>query len=234
MPVRLNVQTKKQIVRQLADDRVQTWLKCSYNDNVWIVEDSIGEKETATISFEARMPDGRMLSNHPSLLATAKELVYWIRAGSYTKLYSAKRHAVYGDVMVRLCYGLLARGFTSFADLNPIDIERICDDAAKGVDGLTNASKLVQQALSAFQTWEAVPISLLSQGTFDVSAVIDEFKLPQVWARKEIKSELDAVSARLDGKTLVSVAASKVESVVVQQIHVLTVSAQATPRSGAA
>ncbi|UIJ85299.1 hypothetical protein LZK77_16415 [Rhizobium leguminosarum] len=180
-----------------ASDRVRGWLISPYEDDEWIVEDSAGEKEQETLSFKVRMADGRMLREHSELCETAKELVFWIRDSPYTDIDSAKRHSAYADVMVRLCFGLTARGFKSFADLNPIDIERICEDAAKGIDGLTGASKMLRNALSMYPAWDVVPPSLLKKSGFNLHKVIDQLHLPERWARKEIKLELEAIAERL-------------------------------------
>lgn len=184
----------------LASDRSREWLLSSYDENEWIVEDTAGEKERLTISFKVRMADGKMLSDHPALLSTAKELIFWMRAAPYTDM-NARRQLDYANVMLRLCFGLTARGFKSFSNLNAIDVERICEDAARGYEGITCASKIIRDALAKFPTWSAVPSALVDKDGFNVSSVINELNLPERWSRKEIVSELNATAARLNGET---------------------------------
>lgn len=203
-------------------DRKRSWLRSAYSENVWIVEDSVGKKKTYTISFVERMADGRMLEDHPELIATAKEFTFWIRAGNYTRIDSAERHALYGRTIVRVCYGLTARGIYSFANLGSADIDLICEQAALGIDGLTQASTIVRDALAKFATWKDVPKALMRDGQFDLGAAINTFNLPNTWSRKEIKSELDVAIARLNGRLLASVAETRTKPITISQVQTVT------------
>lgn len=222
MPVRLQTRPAGVSIENSLASRHRSWLCSAYEDNTWIIEDGVGEKQRYTISFVARMADGRMLSDHPDLLATAKEIVFWIRAGNYTRLDDGARHAQYGATMVRLCYGLTARGFRSFSDLSTLDIEKICEEAAFGVDGLTGASQILRDYLSTFQTWSDVPEGMFRNNEFNLDAISEKLNLPDRWARKEIKSEVIVASAKLNGKLLASVAQSKVKPITVQNIQIVT------------
>ncbi|MGO8235286.1 hypothetical protein ACC806_03620 [Rhizobium ruizarguesonis] len=221
MPVRLQA-APAYYSETFLSGRRRSWLHSAYEDDIWIVEDSAGEKRQYTISFVARMADGRMLSDHPDLLATAKEIVFWIRAGNYTRLDDGARHAQYGATVVRLCYGLTARGFSSFADLSTLDIETICADAAFGVDGLVGASKILREYFGRFTTWDEVPDDLAKEKEFNLATVIEKLNLPERWAQKEIKSEVVVATAKLNGKLLASVAQSKVKPISIQNIQIVT------------
>jgi len=202
-------------------DRRRSWLD-SYESTRWTVSDSAGGGESHVIDFDVRMADGLSLIHHADLYATAKELVFWIRAGNFTRIDDSLRHSQYGQAMLRLCYGLTARGFWSFASLSSIDIDTICEEAAFGADGLTRSSVLVRDALARFETWEEVPDQLMSGNKFNLRSVKEAFRLPKIWAAAEIRSEIEVASARLDGHTLVSVAALKEEPITVQNIHLVT------------
>jgi integrase len=222
MPVRLQTAPNIRSDDQELSSRQRSWLLSPYEDSVWIVEDGVGKKRTRTISFIARMADGRMLTDHPRLLATAKELTFWIRAGPYTRIDDADRHAYYGNTVVRMCYGLTARGIFSFADINSVQIDSICEEAAFGVDGLTGASKIVREALAQYTSWDNVPKALAPANEFDLTAAISEFNLPENWARREIKSELAVATARLNGKALLSIAQAKTKPLAVTGIQTIT------------
>jgi hypothetical protein len=203
------------------ESRRRVWLD-SYEATTWTLSDSAGSGADQTLSFDVRMADGRSLLDHHDLYATAKELVFWIRAGTYTRLDDALRHKQYGETMLRLCYGLTARGIFSVSALTSIDIDDICEEAAFGVDGLTNASQLLKKQLEKYQSWDAVPSWLHTKKEFSLQAAIEAFNLPQKWARAELKSELESVTARLNGKVLVSVADSKTQPITIQNIQIVT------------
>jgi integrase len=221
MAARLNVKPPKMHRGVDPESRRRSWLD-AYENARWTVSDSEGSGKQETINFDVRMADGRSLLEHADLYTTAKELTFWIRAGTYTRLDDALRHKHYGETMVRLCYGLTARGFSSFAALTSIDIDTICEEAAFGVDGLTAASTLLKNALSAYSSWEQVPGSLIKGQAFDLKAVVDAFNLPPTWARKELISEVSSATARLNGIMLASVADVKEEPIRVQNIQAVT------------
>ncbi|MBB3147203.1 integrase [Phyllobacterium trifolii] len=223
MPVKLShaLNAKHSSAIQL-EDRTRSWLRSAYADHIWVVADGAGEGKDETVSFDVRMADGRSLIEHRDLCASAKELLFWIRAGNYTRIDDAYRHKQYGDAIIRACYGLTARGFSSFADLTAVDIELICEDAAFGVDGLTRASKSLKEKLAEYQTWQHVPRSLIKNEELDLREAITAFHLPSTWARKEIKSELLVATARLNGKLLASVADMKERPITIQNIQLVT------------
>lgn len=221
MAARLNVKPLKKYRGVDPESRRRSWLD-AYENSRWTVSDSEGSGKQETINFDVRMADGRSLLEHDDLYASAKELIFWIRAGTYTRLDDAYRHKQYGETMVRLCYGLTARGFSSFAALTSIDIDIICEEAAFGVDGLTAASTLLKNALSAYSSWEEVPRSLIKHRAFDLKAVVDAFNLPPTWARSEVRYEVHIATARLNGSKLASVADLKEEPIRVQNIQTVT------------
>jgi hypothetical protein len=204
------------------EERRSAWLSSAYDDDTWIILDTAGKGSPRTIDFNVRMATGKSLLDHPELLATAKEFVFWIREGNYTRIDDAARHKQYSDTIVRLCYGLTARGFRTFSDLTSIDIDIICEESAYGIDGLTTATKILKNRLSVFQAWGQVPAEFKSGNELALDPIINAFNLPERWARRELKSELKSVRARLDGKLLASVADSKEHPVTIQNIQLVT------------
>ncbi|MGN6448992.1 MAG: hypothetical protein ACTHLK_10435 [Brucella intermedia] len=221
MALRLNVKPLKMHRAVDPESRRRSWLD-AYEYPRWTVSDSEGAGKDETINFDVRMADGRSLLEHTDLYASAKELIFWIRAGTYTRFDDAHRHKQYGDAMLRLCYGLTARGFFSFASLTSVDVDMICEEAAFGVDGLTAASTLLKNALAPYDSWEKVPQSLIKNQAFDLKPVVDAFNLPLSWARKELKSEMHVATARLNGIMLASVAEMKEEPITIQNIQIVT------------
>lgn len=206
-------------------DRRRSWLD-AYENTRWELHDSIGIGKSKYINFDVRMADGRSLLDHAELYATAKELLFWIRAGTFTQINDAYRHSQYGQTLLRLCYGLTARGIYSFRSLTTVDIDLICEEAAFGVDGLTRSSLLTREGLALFHSWADVPSTLQNSKGFDLKKVKNVFKLPLNWARKEIATEVEAATARLNGKTIVSIPASmgddEDEPITAQNIHLVT------------
>lgn len=221
MAARLNVRPLKKHQGIDPDSRRRSWLD-AYEYSRWTVKDSAGLGKDEAIDFDVRMADGRSLLEHADLYATAKEFTFWIRAGTYTRIDDAYRHKQYGEAMLRLCYGLTARGFFSFAALTSVDIDMICEQAAFGVDGLTAASETLRNSLARFVTWESVPKSLIKDGVIDLKSVVNAFNLPPRWARSELKAELKAATARLKGEKIASVANVQEHPITVQNIQTLT------------
>lgn len=221
MAARLNARPLKKDHGIDPGSRRRSWLD-AYEYSRWTVRDSEGSGKEETINFDVRMADGRSLLEHTGLYATAKELLFWIRAGTYTRFDDALRHKQYGDAMLRVCYGLTARGFFSFAALTSIDIDMICEEAAFGVDGLTAASRLLKNALVPYDTWKNVPRSLIKDDAFDLKSVVNAFNLPPTWARKELESELQVAMARLKGVKIASAADVREHPITVQNIQTVT------------
>jgi len=222
MPVRLKVAVPTPAIGLDLASRRRSWLMSTYEDTVWYVDDSIGEGGRQRISYDVQMADGRSLLEHAQLYSSAKEIIFWIRAGNYTNINDALRHKQYADTVLRLCYGLTARGHKTFSSLTSIEIDAICEEAAFGIDGLTMASKIVKTELERYASWSAVPDNLKSGQTFSVKAVTSAFNLPPTWAKTEIASEVAVASARLDGKLIASVADAKVTPITVQNIQLVT------------
>lgn len=203
-------------------DRRRAWLS-AYEDTKWVLSDSPGcGSDEKTVDFDVRMADGRSLIYHTELYNSAKELLFWIRAGNYTRFDDAYRHKQYAETMLRLCYGLTSRGFYSFAALTSIDIDIICEEAAFGVDGLTGASALVRKMLGQYHSWEDVPPELRTRDAFHEADVIFNLNLPPKWALPEVRSEIEAATARINGKTIVSLAALKDEPITNQNVQLVT------------
>lgn len=221
MAARLGVRPLKKHQGVDPQSRRRSWLD-AYEFSRWTVSDSEGIGKEETINFDVRMADGRSLLEHADLYATAKELVFWIRAATYTRIDDAKRHWQYGQAVLRLCYGLTARGFFSFAALTSIDIDMICEEAAFGADGLTAASTLLKASLAPYDSWENIPRSLIKGEDFDLNSVVNALNLPPTWARRELASELKVAAARLKGVKIASVANVREQPITVQNILIVT------------
>ncbi|SBW14222.1 hypothetical protein BR10RB9215_C11048 [Brucella sp. 10RB9215] len=178
-------------------DRRRSWID-AYEATIWKLTDTDGKGEAKYVDFDVRMASGKSLLDYSDLYRTAKELLFWIRAGSYARVDDAQRHWQYGQFLLRLCYGLTARGFYSFSSLKPTDIDLICEDAAFGIDGLTRSSRIASEGLEQFKSWAEVPTSIRRGKSFLHVAVKSAFKLPMTWAAAEIKSEINVAEARLD------------------------------------
>lgn len=202
-------------------DRRRSWIN-AYEATIWKLTDTDDKGEAKYVDFDVRMADGKSLLDHSDLYRTAKELLFWIRAGSYARVDDAQRHWQYGQFLLRLCYGLTARGFYSFSSLKPTDIDLICEDAAFGIDGLTRSSRIASEGLEQFKNWAEVPTSIRRGKSLLHVAVKHAFKLPMTWAAAEIKSEINVAEARLNGKFLVSLAASKEEPITSSLINIVT------------
>ncbi|MBY3177562.1 hypothetical protein HFO27_23460 [Rhizobium leguminosarum] len=218
----VNFRPHKQYHGVNPEDRRRSWLD-SYEGHKWTVTDTIGTgDDSQIINFDVPMADGRSLIRHEDLYATAKELVFWIRAGTYTRIDDAERHKQYGANMVRLCYGLTARGIYSFGSLTTIEIDAICADAAFGADGLTVCSQRIKKLLSEYTNWGEVPEYLAKDKEFDAVAVRDQLNIPRRWLKAEVESEVRSATARLNGKLLLSVADLKEEPITSQNINLVT------------
>ncbi len=224
MPVSLQLATQHPADWIDPRDRVRAWLGSSYHDTTWILRDTGGLERELTVNFDIRLADGKSLIDHPLLYATAKELIFWVRAAPYTSIQTAASHNSYAKTILRICYGLTARGLFSFGDITALDIDAICIEGAMGLDGLLRASKIAKEKLAEFQSWNDVPKTLLHprKRSFNIGAFIDAYNLPTTWVRKEIKSELQVTTARLKGKLLLSFADVKESPVTYNNIQLIT------------
>ncbi|EJC80252.1 hypothetical protein Rleg4DRAFT_1873 [Rhizobium leguminosarum bv. trifolii WSM2297] len=222
MPVRLNTTVKDKSAAIDPDSRRRVWLGSGYEQHEWILRDADGKE--ITVYFDVKMADGRSLIEHPLLYATAKELLFWIRAAGYASIGTAVTHYGYAKTLLHICYGLTARGFYSFSACTALDIEMICAEGAMGVDGILRASTIIKTKLAEYDTWQDVPLDYLRprKKDFILDRLIEACNLPLNWARRELHSELKAATARLNGKTIVSVAAAKEKPVVWTQINLIT------------
>ncbi|MBA8835160.1 hypothetical protein [Rhizobium leguminosarum] len=210
MPVRLSPRPLKKNRGIDPASRRREWLD-GYEFSKWTLIDTLGSGKSETVDFDVRMADGRSLLLHDDLYRTAKEFGFWVRASGYSRTNDALTHKWLIEYMLRLCYGLTARGFTSFAALRSIDIDLICEEAAFGIDGLTSASRRMKSKLAEFKSWAEVPPELVKQKAFDVVAVGNVYYLPTSWNAIELKSEAYAATQRLNGHQCSSVADLKEE-----------------------
>ncbi|MGR9457143.1 hypothetical protein ACU8V1_14365 [Rhizobium leguminosarum] len=221
MPVKLSARPLKKNQGIDPAARRRDWLD-SYEFSKWTLTDSVGSGKPETVDFDVRMADGRSLLQHDDLYRTAKEFGFWMRAGGYSRSCDAVNHKWYIEYMLRLCYGLTARGFTSFAALRSVDIDLICEEAAFGLDGLTSASRRMKSKLAEFKSWDEVPPELVKRKAFDVVAVGNIYYLPTNWNAVELRSEAYSATQRLNGNQCSSVADLKEEPVNWNQISRIT------------
>ncbi len=221
MPVKLSPRPLKRNDGVDPASRRREWLD-GYEFSKWTLYDSLGSGTPETVDFDVRMADGRSLLQHGDLYNTAKEFGFWMRASGYSRINDAYTHKWYVEYMLRLCYGLSARGFASFSALRSVDIDLICEEAAFGVDGLTGASKRMKLMLADFKSWDEVPNALVKKKAFDVVAVGNVLYLPTNWNALELKSEAHAATERLNGNAFSSVADLKEEPISWTQISKVT------------
>jgi len=222
MPVSLKTAYSRDAYSFDLESRRRSWLGSPYELHEWIFRDSAGEGDDVTVNFDIRMADGRSLIEHTSLYATFKELIFWIRAGNYTRIDDAGRHAQYAKTLLRICYALTARGFSSFSALTSVDIDFLCEEAAMGLDKLTGVSAFLKEKLAAYETWEGVPTAFAKNMKFKVGALRLAFNIPNMWSSVEINSEVEVATARLNGEIKASVADLKEDPITVQNIMLVT------------
>ncbi|MCW1754818.1 hypothetical protein [Rhizobium acaciae] len=222
MPVSLRAPSYKTIDNLDYESRRRSWLGSPYEIHEWTFRDGAGEGKDETVNFDVSMADGRSLIEHANLYATFKELVFWLRAGNYTRIDDAAWHAQYARTLLRICYGMTVRGFYSFASLTSFDIDMLCEEAAMGSDSLLRASAIVKEKLGAYSSWDGVPHALAKNKQFNIGAIRLAFNLPQKWAAIEINSEVEVATARLNGELKTSVADLREDPITVQNIQRVT------------
>lgn len=222
MPVSLKTASRGNAYAFDLESRRRSWLGSPYETHEWTFKDGAGEGQDETVSFDVRMADGRSLVEHTNLYATFKELVFWLRAGNYTRIDDAARHAQYAKTLLRVCYGLTARGFYSFSALTSVDIDFICEEAAMGFDSLMRTSAILKEKLAAYTSWEEVPHTLVGKKQFNIGALRLAFNLPKKWSAVEINSEVDVATARLNGELKQSVADLRENPITVQNVQLVT------------
>ncbi|OLP44546.1 site-specific integrase [Rhizobium oryziradicis] len=199
--------------------RTAKWLSAAYEADKWQIIDTIGEGDGEAIDFCVRLPNGRLLTEEHELYATVKEFVFWIREGGYTNIYDAQRHKQYALAAIQLAWGLIARGYSSFAKLTSDQVDEICVASAAGHDGITSASVLVRGLLEQFQSWADVPAIFAQNKVFDLANISHALHIPNRWHKKASEQEVAYASARLNGKTLPR---SGTKTVTVQNVQIVT------------
>lgn len=202
--------------QQIALSRKRPWLDDYLATTLRVWDED--RREHADVPFDTILPDGSLLSEKSRLYATARELAFWIRAGGYTRIDDAGRHALYVESIVRLCYGLVARGFDCFSELTTDDVDEICEDAAIGRHGITTVCDRLQAFLQDFDEWEEVPPNLRSGKAFKQSAIRSLLNIPPKWSQQELKRIFRDAECRLNGEELPVRRPSK--PVAVQQVMI--------------
>ncbi|MBX5014950.1 hypothetical protein [Rhizobium lentis] len=204
--------------------REAKWLMSRYEDVKWIIVDTIGEGEPQEIDFHVMLPNGIYLTENEELYKTVKEFIWWIRQGKYTRIDDAARHKQYALAIIQIAWGLVARGFSSFAELTEEDIREICAASAKGRDGITNASILLQGMLNGYSTWSEVPAEYKKDNLLDLTRLAEALHVPIGWARRPLHQEVAAATARLNGKTFLRAGPKQIT---VQNVSLVTTTFEA-------
>jgi len=185
---------------QIAASRQRPWLDDYLATTLRVWDEDHREHED--VPFDTILPDGSKLSERPHLYATARELAFWIRAGNYTRIDDAGRHKLYAESIVRLCYGLVARGFDCFSELTRDAVDEICADAAVGRHGVTTVCDRLQAFLQDFRNWDDLPPNLCSGKKFREAAICGMLNIPPQWSRPELKRIFRDAASRLNGEEL--------------------------------
>jgi len=200
------------------------WLQDTYEATSWVITDTIGEGRSETIDFHVPLPNGRYLTEEPELYCTVKEFIFWIRQGPYTRIDDAARHKQYASSVIQIAWGLVARGYRSFADLTKERIHEICEDSKRGRDGITSASVLLRAYLERYHSWSDVPLEFATDQRFDFPRLVAALHIPYGWDRHPLRQEIAYASARLNGKKFYRAGPKQIT---VQNVHVITVTFEA-------
>ncbi|MBM3092214.1 hypothetical protein GFB56_15515 [Ensifer sp. T173] len=227
MPVRLNQKPSVKFSGVNPASRERSWLDGPYGAHSWKIKSGAGEVDSQVVHFDVKMADGRSLIEHVELYATAKEFVFWIREGIYTRLDSTQRHMQYANTVKSICYAMTSRNISSFAMLTREDIDEMTEQASFGRDQLSNVSKVVKANLDGFQEWADVPEHLMLNGGFNKKAFRRELGLPESWSKKEVNQAFAAASARLNNKLLAPVAKAPLVPVTEQNVSTVAMTFEA-------
>ena len=127
--------------------RCAPWLQNAYSEPVWTVVDTRDPKKTATIDFRFRLADGRFLVDANRLCATVKEYAWWLRDPRFSRIDDAFTHASMVRNLMHLAYALTIRNISSFAHLQPYDVEQLVEECRYGADAVLRASERVEAYL---------------------------------------------------------------------------------------
>lgn len=183
-------------VSSVRKDRVRPWLVGKYEDTKWVTKDTNGGTDTRELDFEFLMPDGRLLTAHPSIYATVKEFTFWIREGLFQDIKDAETHRNYFNAVIQFAYAIVDRGRSSFSQLVPLDVEELARAAQYGADKLYRASEKLQMFLAGFSSWDNVPTDLRRGSGFNRHAILRHCNLPK-WITPKLNFEFQVAAARL-------------------------------------
>ena len=116
---------------------------------MWIVADTWDRKRIAKIDFNYRLADGRSLLEVERLYATVKEYAFYLRDDRYASINDAVTHAIAVRTMMHLAHALTLRKFSSFAHLQPYDLDEIVEECRYGTDAVLHASERVDAYLQS-------------------------------------------------------------------------------------
>ncbi|WP_430257276.1 hypothetical protein [Neorhizobium sp. IRS_2294] len=196
------------------------WLQDQYEATTWVITDTIGEGYAETVDFHVPLPNGRYLTEEPELYRTVKEFIFWIREGPYTRIDDAARHKQYALSIIQIAWGLVARGYSSFASLSKEVVHEICEGSTKGRDGITSASVLLRTLLDGYASWSEVPSQFAAGRSLDFPRLVSALHIPDGWDRPPLRREIAYTTARLNGKTIVR---SGPKQITVQNVHLITI-----------
>ncbi|MBC7102564.1 MAG: hypothetical protein H5U13_04950 [Parvibaculum sp.] len=167
--------------------RCAPWLQNAYSESVWTVVDTRDPKKTATIDFRFRLADGRFLVDANRLCATVKEYAWWLRDPRYSRIDDAYTHASMVRNLMHLAYALTIRNISSFAHLQPYDVEQLVEECRYGADAVLRASERVEAYLQGLAV-----ANVVSPAPF---GGLPQYVIPSSGARTKIVHSARVVAA---------------------------------------
>jgi len=95
------------------------------------------------------MADGLSLLDKPRLIATIREFAWWVRDVRYSRIEHAATHKATVVKAIYLAHALTLRGLTSFAQLQPYDVELLVEECRYGTDAVLRASERIKSHIDA-------------------------------------------------------------------------------------
>lgn len=135
----------------IGDRRTAPWLLASYLAPQWTVRDTRDPDRTAVIDFDYPLADGRSLLDAERLVATVREYAWWVRDPRYSRIDDAVTHSLLVRNVIHLAHALSMRRLSSFAQLQPYDVEQLVEECRFGLDAVLHATDRVSAHLAAIE-----------------------------------------------------------------------------------
>lgn len=132
---------------EISERRLAPWLLSAYPDPVWTVTDTKNSSIRATINFDFKLADGRSLLHAERFCATVKEYAFWVRDSRFSRIDDATTHQTMVRNLMSLAHALSLRNFSSFAHVQPYDLDLLIDECRYGSDTVLHASERVEKFL---------------------------------------------------------------------------------------